>query len=136
MQLFLFALAASTLVNAIPHGPDEEPMVVPVPKQVPKPVPSTNITVPVAIPKISTTTPAGCYKLATDTDWPSLAEWTAALPRVVARASNLALGVVRPDYHLSAKDTADVQAAVKFCAKNRIRLSIINSGHDFLGAYP
>jgi hypothetical protein len=137
MKIFLvhFALAASSLVNAIPHGPDEEPMAASAPKQIPKIVPSTNVTVPVAVPKISTTTPAGCYRLATDTEWPSPAEWIAALPRVIPRASNLARGVVRPDYHLGVKNIAEVQAAVKFCAKNKIRLTIINSGHDFLGAY-
>lgn len=136
MKLFLFALAVTSLANAIPHGPDEEPMVSPALQQVPVPVPATNVTVPALVPKISTTTPPGCYRLATDTEWPSPAEWALALPRAVPRASKLARGVVRPDYHLSAKDTADVQAAVKFCAKNRIRLTIINSGHDFLGAYP
>jgi hypothetical protein len=133
MKLFHFALAVTSLANAIPHGPDEEPMVSPTPQQVP--VPATNVTVPTLVPKISTTTPPGCYRLATDTEWPSPADWASALPRAVPRASNLARGVVRPDYHLSAKDTADVQAAVKFCARNRIRLTIINSGHDFLGAY-
>ena len=74
--------------------------------------------------------PAGCKKLSRDSDWPPLAEWKAAMPEVKA---NRQIGGRHPDYVLRAGSYQDVQAAVKFCAKNSIRLVIITSGYDFLG---
>jgi FAD/FMN-containing dehydrogenase len=96
--------------------------------------PAASVSVPVpAAPLAKPATPEGCKKLATDADWPSDAEWKQALPEVVARSSTLAKGVARPDYRVRAESYADVQAAVKFAARNNIRLTVINSGHDFVG---
>jgi hypothetical protein len=72
-----------------------------------------------------------CKLLSSDSTWPSPEAWKAALPEVVQqKPSNT--GAKHPDYSLRAETIRDVQDAVKFCAKNRIRLSIITSGHDFL----
>lgn len=79
----------------------------------------------------TTSTPEGCKKLATDADWPPLAEWKAAMPEVEVHKQTA--GLKHPDYVLQAESYKDVQNAVKFCAKNNIRLIIITSGHDFLG---
>jgi hypothetical protein len=40
-----------------------------------------------------------------------------------------------PDYIYEVKTVSSVQRAVRFVAKHNIRLSIINTGHDFLGRY-
>ena len=80
---------------------------------------------------LSAAAPAGCKKLSTDSDWPPLAEWKAAMPEV---KPNKQVGSSRhPDYVLRAENYQDVQAAVNFCAKHAIRLVILTSGHDFLG---
>jgi hypothetical protein len=124
MKLSLAVVALSRLGFALAHGPDEGAMAVPA-----KPTPPSTTMIPAVLPRNLTATPEGCLKLSTDKDWPSPAEWTAVLPKVLPRANNLAAGLVRPDYHLTALNVADVQAAVKFCAKHWIRLTIINSGH-------
>ncbi|KAK2804805.1 hypothetical protein FQN51_001447 [Onygenales sp. PD_10] len=77
------------------------------------------------------TAPAGCRLLNTDSTWPLLDAWEAALPGVVA--GNDTEAAIRPDYIFAAEDVPAVQAAVKFAAQNNIRLSVVNSGHDFLG---
>src|ERR1700712_4976747 len=76
------------------------------------------------------TAPAGCLKLSTDSDWPAPEIWKAALPGVVRESK---AGKVSPDYRIQAKNTADVQKAVKFAAQHGIRLSVITTGHDQLG---
>jgi FAD/FMN-containing dehydrogenase len=76
-----------------------------------------------------TTTPEGCRKLKSDTDWPTLAAWKAAVPGVTAGNA----GPQGPDYRIQAKDFADVQNAVKFATKNNIRVTIITTGHDQIG---
>lgn len=43
------------------------------------------------------------------------------------------LGKKHPDYRLEATTAAEVQSAVKFAKKYKVRLSILNSGHDFHG---
>jgi hypothetical protein len=75
--------------------------------------------------------PAGCKKLSTDADWPSvdvlkeeLPGWEAPMPDGKMK---------HPDYVYEAKSVASVRRAVKFAAKHNIRLSILNTGHDFLG---
>ncbi|KAF2436679.1 FAD-binding domain-containing protein [Tothia fuscella] len=77
------------------------------------------------------TAPEGCKKLSSDSDWPPLAEWRAAMPEVEVHKQTAK--AKHPDYVLQAESYKDVSAAVKFCAKNSIRLVIIASGHDFLG---
>ena len=115
MKLFLVAFVAAHSSCAFAHGPTEGALS------------SQNTTKPISF-KASTITPVGCRKNATDVDWPTPAEWKAALPNVSARPTSLAALVVRPDYHFNAMKVADVQAAVKFCAQHNIRLTIINSG--------
>jgi hypothetical protein len=75
--------------------------------------------------------PAGCKKLPSDSDWPSedvvqaeLPGWEPAMPDGKMK---------HPDYIYEVKSVASAQRAVRFAAKHNIRLSIINSGHDFLG---
>lgn len=91
--------------------------------------PSATVSTPVPAPTGST--PEGCKVLSSDSNWPAPEEWTSALAGVTPREANAE--VTRPDYHLSAEDVASVQAAVNFTAENNIRLTIVNSGHDFLG---
>ena len=76
---------------------------------------------------------AACKLLPVDAGWPSEADWKAALPGAVARGPQKA--VTRPDYRMRAKTVDDVVNAVKFAAKNNIRLSAIASGHDGLARY-
>jgi hypothetical protein len=80
---------------------------------------------------LPTITPPGCKKLYTDIEWPTSAEWKAAMPEVEVHKQTA--GSRHPDYVLQAESYKDVQAAVQFCSKNNIRLVIITSGHDFLG---
>jgi hypothetical protein len=75
--------------------------------------------------------PAGCKKLPADADWPApdvvnkeLPGWEAPMPDGNQK---------HPDYVYEVKTVASTQRAVKFAAKHNVRLSIINSGHDFLG---
>jgi hypothetical protein len=124
MKSLLAAIALSRLWFALAHGPDDGAMAAPT-----RATPPLSTMIPMVVPRNSTTTSEGCLKLFSDKEWPSPAEWTAVLPRVLPRARNLLAGLVRPDYHLTALSVADVQVAVKFCAKHGIRLTIINSGH-------
>jgi hypothetical protein len=75
--------------------------------------------------------PAACKKLKTDADWPSIDVINAELP---GWEEPMPDGKKKhPDYIYEAKSVASVQRAVKFAAKHNVRLSIINSGHDFMG---
>jgi len=115
---FLVLLAASTrLTAAAPQG-------------------SVGVAPPSAATPLvrgNSTAPAGCRKLAKDTDWPVDSEWKKVLPEIEPRSKKLAAGVFRPDYNIRAESYKDVQAAVKFAAQNNIRLTVITSGHDFPG---
>ncbi|TLD36580.1 FAD-binding domain-containing protein [Venturia nashicola] len=71
--------------------------------------------------------PEGCQKLTTDTDWPET-----ALPDAEARGLQNPLKT-RPDYQCEANTVSKVQNAVKFAASKNVRLSVMNSGHDFIG---
>lgn len=79
----------------------------------------------------ATTTPAGCRKLNTDEDWPTQAQWEAALPGVVATAGSDEHGPL-PDYRLQARSVEDVQNAVRFAKEHGVRLSVLTTGHDQL----
>lgn len=79
----------------------------------------------------ATTTPAGCRKLNTDTDWPTQAQWEAALPGVVATNGSDEHGPL-PDYRLQARSVEDVQNAVRFAKEHNVRLSVLTTGHDQL----
>jgi hypothetical protein len=86
--------------------------------------------------KATTRAPAGCRLIHTDEGFPSDADFKAALPGVFKRpavAPKGDEGNVHPDYRLRAMSYADVQKAVDFARTRNIRLTVINSGHDFLG---
>lgn len=74
---------------------------------------------------------SGCRALRGDASWPADAVWKSALPGVTAHDPQA--DIKRPDYRFDAKSADDVVKAVKFAAQNNVRLSILNSGHDFLG---
>jgi FAD/FMN-containing dehydrogenase len=82
-------------------------------------------------PVSAAVSPEGCRAISGDTNWPSPEIWEQELPGVVPRS--FSLKSYHPDYRISAKTVRDVQNAVTFAAKHKIRLSIINSGHDYLG---
>jgi hypothetical protein len=75
--------------------------------------------------------PENCKKLPIDADWPSDDVWKTALKGVEARS--LGTKAKRPDYSYEANTVEKVQKAVKFTAEHNLRLSILNSGHDFIG---
>ncbi|KAF2427517.1 FAD-binding domain-containing protein [Tothia fuscella] len=79
-------------------------------------------------------TTAACKKLPGDEGWPAPEVWEKAMPGVVARADQDP-DATRPDYQLVAASIAQVQAAVKFATDHNVRLSILNSGHDFLARH-
>ncbi|KAF2428253.1 FAD-binding domain-containing protein [Tothia fuscella] len=137
MKLLAFLVAAQ-LTAALPQAPAKQPLkpeVVKTPPQQTTAEDATKSPEPklASIPQGKTTTPAGCRKVDTDVDWPAAAEWTKVLPEIAPRAKNLAKGVYRPDYKVQAESVKDVQTAVKFAAQNNIRLTLITTGHDFLG---
>jgi FAD/FMN-containing dehydrogenase len=76
-------------------------------------------------------TPEGCRAISGDTNWPQSAVWTQELPGIVPR--KYSYNSYHPNYRISANTVQDVKNAVKFAAKHKIRLSIINSGHDYMG---
>jgi hypothetical protein len=124
MKFLVLVAVISKLVTGVPQGTKGS---------IASPKPASPAAQTVSLEKGKTTTPPGCRKLSSDVDWPMRAEWRKALPEVSARSKTLAAGVYRPDYKVRAENYGDVQAAVKFAAKNNIRLTVINSGHDFLG---
>jgi hypothetical protein len=86
--------------------------------------------------KATTSAPAGCRLIHTDAGYPSDATFLAALPGVFKRPAVAAKGdegLVHPDFRLRAMSYADVEKAVDFARTHNIRLTVINSGHDFLG---
>jgi hypothetical protein len=117
MKFIVLLAAATHLTAAAPQGP-----IAAAPSAAP-PFPARG----------NTTAPAGCLKLATDSDWPAEEEWKKVLNEIVPRSKTLNVGVFRPDYSFRAESYKDVQAAVNFAAKNKIRLTVITSGHDFPG---
>jgi hypothetical protein len=72
-----------------------------------------------------------CKVLPGDTNWPSVDTWKESLKGIQARDKEAAPG--SPDYRFNANTVEKVQAAVKFVARHNVRLSILNSGHDFVG---
>ncbi|QDS72645.1 hypothetical protein FKW77_002478 [Venturia effusa] len=75
---------------------------------------------------------ADCKITATDATWPKEDVWKKAMPKVAVRGV-LKAGVTAPDYKFVATNLQEVVQAVKFAAEHNVRLSILNSGHDFLG---
>jgi hypothetical protein len=74
------------------------------------------------------TAPEGCRKLASDSDWPAQSTFEAAIPGIQRERGCRTC----PDYRIQAKTYDDVKNAIRFAARNNIRVSIIASGHDFL----
>jgi hypothetical protein len=75
--------------------------------------------------------PEDCKVLPGDASWPTVDAWKESLKGVQAREKDAAPG--SPDYRFNANTVEKVQAAVKYAAKHNLRLSILNSGHDFVG---
>jgi hypothetical protein len=101
-----------------------------------EPASSSAATTPIiAIPKTTAKlpAPANCFKLSTDADWPSQQVWSTELKGFEVTKSSAVKGWKSPDYTYEASKASHVQNAVKFAAKHRVRISIINSGHDFMG---
>ena len=146
MKLLLVLLAVSRLAFSLPHGPDADDDM---PAKPSAKSPSSTIaassttavtpvapkTVPTATPPApkKENTPAGCRALNTDVEFPSEAVWKAELPQAISRTKTLADYVKAPDYKVVAKKYSDVVDAVKFASKHNLRLSVIASGHDFVG---
>jgi hypothetical protein len=77
---------------------------------------------------------SACKLLPGDVKWPAVDVWKNSLPGVVALEKDKTDNSTRrPDYQLVATTIEQVQAAVKFTFENNIRLTVVNSGVDFLG---
>jgi len=76
--------------------------------------------------------PVGCKKLPGDADWPSAEAWKTELKGAEARGAQKK-NWTAPDYTVEASEVEHVQQAVRFAARYNVRISIINSGHDFIG---
>jgi len=72
-----------------------------------------------------------CKPLVGDKEWPSDDVWKKELP--LADKQPQSSRVSRPNYIVIAREPKDVVNAVKFAGKYNVRLTIYNSGHDFLG---
>lgn len=94
------------------------------------PSPKSQSPGPVTLPRLKTA-PPGCKTLPNDAEWPEKAVWNRELKGwepIMASGRNR-----HPQVMFEVKSVQAVQRAVKFAAKYNIRLSIVNSGHDFLG---
>jgi hypothetical protein len=80
----------------------------------------------------ATSTPVGCRVIKGDDHWPAQAVWLQELPGAVVTTPRPG-NVSSTDFTYIAKTVSDVQAAVKFATKHNVRLTITNSGTDFLG---
>jgi hypothetical protein len=72
-----------------------------------------------------------CKIVAGDQGWPADAVWQQEIPGIVK--SPKAGNDSHPDWVINAHSPVDVQAAIKFANKYNVRVSIITTGHDFLG---
>lgn len=77
----------------------------------------------------SVDTPAGCKKLASDRGWPADQVWRSALPGVFKKLR----GTEASDWFFQAKNAADVAKAFAFAREHNVRLTVISTGHDFIG---
>lgn len=84
-------------------------------------------------PLVRTVAPEGCKKLSVDADWPTKDILDAELPGWEPRMAGQK--AQHPDWTYQVKSVSSVQRAVQFAAKHNVRISILNSGHDFLGRY-
>ena len=120
MQKAAIILAGLQLAACLPHDSPSADVPPTPPLSIPEPGPTGSA-------------PEGCKLLNTDSEWPAADVWTSALGEV--EPGEDMEGMDRPDYILGAHDVETVQAAVKFAAEHNIRLTVVNSGHDFLGRY-
>jgi hypothetical protein len=79
--------------------------------------------------------PDGCKKLNTDADWPAKEVWDAELPGWMPTGVDKEPSFKHPDVLVMAKTRETVIDTIKFVAKHNVRLSIVNSGHDFLARF-
>lgn len=80
---------------------------------------------------LATPAPEGCKKLPIDPDWPLESVWNTELKGNEPHGPQK--NWTAPDYTYEASRVTHVQTAVQFAAKYNVRISIINSGHDFIG---
>jgi FAD/FMN-containing dehydrogenase len=85
---------------------------------------------PPVVPK--TKTPVGCRAMITDETYPSPEVWKKELPTSEMRNVDLE-GDGHTEYKIRPSTYQEVVEAVKFSSKHNLRLSIMNSGHDFVG---
>ncbi|KAF2667920.1 FAD-binding domain-containing protein [Microthyrium microscopicum] len=83
-----------------------------------------------ALAALAASAPEGCKKLSVDSDWPSVDVWNTELKGNEPRGPQKSW--TAPDYTFEASRVPHVQTAVKFAAKHNVRLSVINSGHDYV----
>lgn len=81
--------------------------------------------------RVGAATPPGCRALKSDEGFPPHDAWIKALPGVepIPPQSN---GLKHPDYRLAASSAVDVERAVAFATSHNVRISIINTGHDYM----
>jgi hypothetical protein len=75
--------------------------------------------------------PRGCKKLLCDKGFPSENTFRDTFPGVYKKLK----GTYGPDYMLQVKTVEDVQKGVRFARKHDLRLTVISTGHDFLGRF-
>jgi FAD/FMN-containing dehydrogenase len=75
--------------------------------------------------------PAECKVIPGDSAWPAPATWAQELPGVKEQKSGK--GAEHANYRFDVNSVDQVIAAVKFTKRHNVRLSILNSGHDFHG---
>ncbi|KAF1992567.1 FAD-binding domain-containing protein [Aulographum hederae CBS 113979] len=125
MKGLSFFLAALQLAAALPHGPggdDDDAPAAAAPEVPAAPIePGTG------------STPTDCRVLHTDKEWPAPDAWSKAVPDIAQSKISADGKELHPDYTLIAKSVEDVQNGVKFAKANNLRLTVINSGHDYLG---
>jgi hypothetical protein len=114
MRWYLLPVVSGFVLLCSAHGPTREP------------APATTV-VPTGA---KTNAPVNCTKLPTDADWPSPEVWQTELKGVEAMMPEK---LKHPQYIYEATRVEHVQNAVKFAVKHNIRLSVINTGHDFMG---
>jgi FAD/FMN-containing dehydrogenase len=72
-----------------------------------------------------------CKNIPGDPGWPSAEIWKVELPAAKRQSSK---GTQKhATYRIDVKTVSEVQQAVTFASRHSIRLTLLNSGHDFLG---
>jgi FAD/FMN-containing dehydrogenase len=79
----------------------------------------------------SKTVASRCKAIPGDPGWPSSETWKNELP--TAKRQPAKGKQKHATYRIDVKTVDEVQRAVKFAGKHNVRLTLLNSGHDFLG---